>query len=141
MSRKTGVQGTAGATTSFGGTNKPVSLQDLYPEPNRQATQKEPSSSLPMQQEGTRRGSNLGAWPLVVSARCPSSGASDTRGRPSKTEANHSTCSSRRRGTAKRATTRRDNQELKTAFQNTGGAPFRKNLCNKKGDITLTMNY
>ncbi len=89
---------------------------NLYPEPSRQATQEGPSLSMPIQQEGTRRESNPGAWPPVVSGRRPSDGASDTGGRLLTTEAKRTTCFSRRQEAAKRATTCRNNQALLRSF-------------------------
>ncbi len=133
--RRKDVQPIVECTTNSGWINKPVGLRDHYPEPVRWATQKGPSTSLPMKQDRTRRECNPGAWPQVR----PSAVASDNGGRLSMTEAKH-TINSRRRGAAMQATTCRNNLALSRLFH-AKGTPIGHALHIRNGRTLASLNY
>ena len=94
-----------------------------------------------MEQAGTRRECSHWAWRSVNNMRRPSNRTTAVGGRTFPTVVNSSTSSPRRRGAAKRATTRRDSMTYTQSLEERGGQPLgqQDNACFRKRKSQL--NY
>jgi len=118
---------------------KPVRLRECYPEPTRQAPQRRPPLSLLPRQDGTRRERNPRAWRPLDNRRRPSMGAAADGGGTSSTAANSTTSAPRQRGTAKRATTCREDLAILRSTQQLG-QPVGQSMCGENLEAQVGCN-